>query len=142
MSDEVDAGGNSWPLRVVVLSWITLLIHPLQDLVVRVLYDRAPPSEEEIAGHKRLEERETRRDIGLPDDAAEKGDIKESTQDVSKGKPAPRPRHSPEWPQLKTFLGESWVEFPDSSSPSRVMKAKCVVSEDTMSVWTESVLSN
>ena len=101
---------------------------------MRVLYDRAQPSEEEIAERKELDGRQKRGDIALPVEEAEKRDNKVSKQGVSKEKPTPRPRHSPEYPQLKAFLSESWVEFPDSSSPSRVMKAKCVVSDDTLSL--------
>ena len=109
---------------------------------MRVLYDKAQLSEEERAERKKLNIRERLGRIKLPNDKAEESENEESTKPVSKEKPAPRPRHSPKYPQLKTFLSESWAEFPDSSSPSRVMKAKCVVSDDSMSLWTESVLSN
>lgn len=73
--------------------------------MTRVLYDRAPPGEDANKS---------------PEDEADAGHEAGSKKD--------EPRYDPESPELRSFFRGSWVEFPDASSSSRVMKARCVVS--------------
>lgn len=105
-----------------------------QDLMTRILYDRADPNTAGTdpagsgarhrwhADQKASDEEEWGPAI---DDIDDEG--RRVKKDVD------RPRNDPELPRLKAFFGRSWTEFPDSSSPSRVMKARCVVSSLTPS---------
>lgn len=83
----------------------------------RILYDRADPGpEEKEASKSDSVDKENRSHSGSGDEERNDEKVIES------------PRYDPELPGLRSFFGRSWVELPDSSSLSRVMKARCVMS--------------
>lgn len=88
--------------------------------MTRILYDRADPGPKVTGAYE----------LGI-------GDKKRK-----KGRAIKPPRYDPELPGLRSFFGRSWIEFPDSSSVSRVMKARCVVGRSVPLSGIYSVVSD
>lgn len=95
--------------------------------MTRILYDRAGPGPKVTEAYKSDIVNKNNVYDSRPDNVAKDDHLAPGDGERKNEKEIEPPRYDPELRGLRSFFSRSWIEFPDSSSNSRVMKARCAV---------------